>query len=80
MAFRAILIALAAAIVPAGAQQTQPATASGMEPTMSALDDVRSVTPALATYTDQVLMGDLWKRTDLTPRDVHELQLALKRS
>jgi 4-carboxymuconolactone decarboxylase len=27
------------------------------------------IAPALADYTDQVLFGDLWKRTDLSPRD-----------
>ena len=27
------------------------------------------IAPALATYTDDVLFGDVWKRTDLSPRD-----------
>jgi 4-carboxymuconolactone decarboxylase len=27
------------------------------------------VAPALATYTDDVLFGDVWKRSELSPRD-----------
>ena len=27
------------------------------------------IAPALATYTDDVLFGDLWKRPELSPRD-----------
>ena len=27
------------------------------------------IAPALADYTDNVLFGDLWKRTELSPRD-----------
>lgn len=33
------------------------------------LDDVRMVAPALERYTQRVLLGDLWKRPDLSPRD-----------
>jgi 4-carboxymuconolactone decarboxylase len=33
------------------------------------LDDVRMVAPALARYTQGVLLGDLWKRPDLSARD-----------
>src|SRR3978361_1411032 len=36
---------------------------------MTILDDVRSVAPALGSYTDRVLTGALRKRTALTPRD-----------
>ena len=31
--------------------------------------DMQAITPPLATYTDEVLFGDVWKRTDLAPRD-----------
>lgn len=31
--------------------------------------DMQAITPPLATYTDDVLFGDLWKRTELGPRD-----------
>lgn len=37
-------------------------------PTLS-LDDVRSVSPALARYTTGPLLGEVWKRPDLSPRD-----------
>ncbi|KQV32499.1 4-carboxymuconolactone decarboxylase [Rhizobium sp. Root1203] len=33
------------------------------------LDDVRSVSPALASYTQKTILDDLWKRTELSPRD-----------
>jgi 4-carboxymuconolactone decarboxylase len=38
-------------------------------PAMPTLDDVRMVAPALERYTQGVLLGDLWKRPDLSPRD-----------
>jgi 4-carboxymuconolactone decarboxylase len=33
------------------------------------LDDVRTVAPALERYTQAILLGDLWKRPDLSARD-----------
>jgi 4-carboxymuconolactone decarboxylase len=38
-------------------------------PPMLTLDDVRMVAPALERYTQGPLLGDLWKRPDLSPRD-----------
>ena len=38
-------------------------------PAMLTLDDVRMVAPALERYTQRVLLGDLWKRPDLSARD-----------
>jgi len=38
-------------------------------PAMLTLDDVRMVAPALERYTQVVLLGDLWKRPDLSARD-----------
>ncbi len=38
-------------------------------PPMLTLDDVRTVAPALERYTQGALLGDLWKRPDLSPRD-----------
>ena len=32
-------------------------------------EDVRSVAPALQAYTQGRLLGDVWKRSDLAPRD-----------
>jgi 4-carboxymuconolactone decarboxylase len=31
--------------------------------------DMQEITPPLAAYTDDVLFGDVWKRTELSPRD-----------
>jgi 4-carboxymuconolactone decarboxylase len=39
-------------------------------------DDVRMVAPALERYTQGVLLGDLWKRPDLAPRDRSIVTLA----
>lgn len=33
------------------------------------LDDIRSVSPAMADYTEKAIVGDLWKRPVLTARD-----------
>jgi 4-carboxymuconolactone decarboxylase len=38
-------------------------------PPMLTLDDVRMVAPALERYTQGPLLGDLWKRPDLSSRD-----------
>jgi len=32
-------------------------------------DDIRAVSPALASYTERAITQDLWKRADLSPRD-----------
>jgi len=36
---------------------------------MPTLDDVRAVAPALERYAQDVIVGDLWKRPSLVPRD-----------
>jgi 4-carboxymuconolactone decarboxylase len=36
---------------------------------VSAFDGIRTVSPALERYTTDVLLGDLWKRPQLSPRD-----------
>jgi 4-carboxymuconolactone decarboxylase len=36
---------------------------------MLALEDVRAVAPALEKYSKDTLLGDLWKRPGLAPRD-----------
>jgi 4-carboxymuconolactone decarboxylase len=43
--------------------------AANTSPAIPAPDDVRTVAPALARYREAVLLGDLWKRPDLSPRD-----------
>jgi 4-carboxymuconolactone decarboxylase len=45
---------------PAAAQEAPPRVAP---------EDMRWVAPALAGYTDEVLFGDVWRRTDLSARD-----------
>ena len=49
-----------AAAVGAEAQQRNPRVAP---------PDMQAITPPLAAYTDDVLFGDVWKRTELAPRD-----------
>ena len=55
-------------IAPAWAQVNQPAVDRGST-SMPAPDDLRSVAPALEKYRQDRLLGDLWKRPGLTPRD-----------
>jgi 4-carboxymuconolactone decarboxylase len=42
----------------------------------SPLDDLRRVTPALEKYTQDILLGDVWKRPGLAPRDRSIVTLA----
>ena len=39
-------------------------------------EDVRAVAPALEKYRQNTVMGDLWKRPDLSPRDRSVVTLA----
>jgi 4-carboxymuconolactone decarboxylase len=55
-------------ITSAWAQATQPAAERGSPP-MPAREDVRRVAPALEKYTQDRLLGDVWKRPGLSPRD-----------
>jgi 4-carboxymuconolactone decarboxylase len=43
---------------------------------MSTLDGVRSVAPALEKYTQDRLLGGMWKRPGLVPRDRSIVTLA----
>ena len=59
-------------------------TAQGVEmnsasPTKAALtpDDVRMVAPALEKYTQERVLGELWKRPGLSPRDRSIVTLAV---
>jgi 4-carboxymuconolactone decarboxylase len=40
-----------------------------MTPNFAVLEDLRTVAPALAKYTEGPLLGELWQRPDLSPRD-----------
>jgi 4-carboxymuconolactone decarboxylase len=48
---------------------------TGSKPTQTC-EDVRTVAPALAAYTQSRLLGDVWKRPDLVPRDRSIVTLA----
>src|SRR6266446_6327762 len=56
------------------ARRTKPVT--GAEP-MLPLDDIRMVAPALEKYTQGRLLGDVWKRPGLPPRDRSIVTLAV---
>lgn len=43
---------------------------------MSKSEDIRAVAPALEKYAQQVVLGDLWKRPGLSPRDRSIVTLA----
>lgn len=63
LAATALSVTLAAA--PAFAEDRKYPLAS---PPVS-IEDIRTISPALAKYTDEALLGDLWKRPGLSPRD-----------
>src|SRR6516165_11481864 len=52
----------------AGSAAADQTTIEGVNP-MSKSEDIRVVAPALEKYAHDVLMGDLWKRPGLSPRD-----------
>ncbi|MET4802240.1 4-carboxymuconolactone decarboxylase [Bradyrhizobium sp. LB11.1] len=56
----------------AAAEQASPKGASHM-PTS---EDIRAVAPALEQYAQQFVLGDLWKRSGLSPRDRSIVTLA----
>jgi 4-carboxymuconolactone decarboxylase len=64
---RNIVAVLASAMMTMAAAQAEPARAR---------DELRAVTPALEKYHDSVVIGDLWKRPGLTPRDRSIVTLA----
>jgi 4-carboxymuconolactone decarboxylase len=49
--------------------QAQTGTGPATGPPALTLDDVRSVSPALEQFTQTDLLGDVWKRPGLSPRD-----------
>jgi 4-carboxymuconolactone decarboxylase len=62
------VIAVLSSLASACAPTKQHATTSA-EGHMVTLDAVRRVSPALETYTQNTVLGDLWKRPGLSPRD-----------
>lgn len=61
------------AIAPAHAQETE--AMDNAKPPLTS-EEVRSVAPALAAYTQDRLLGDVWKRPGLSPRDRSLVTLA----
>jgi 4-carboxymuconolactone decarboxylase len=71
MTRRAVTITMATLLWTASAcaRGEEPATISTAEVHMVTLDDVRRVSPALESYSQGAVNGDLWKRPGLTTRD-----------
>src|SRR5258707_9098267 len=57
------------------ARAEEPATMTGSKP-MLTYEDLRKVAPALEAYTQNRLLGDVWKRPGLAPRDRSIVTLA----
>src|SRR5262249_16043458 len=55
-------------LIGGGTSGGEQATIGGANP-MTKSEDVRVVAPALAKYAREVVLGDLWKRAGLSPRD-----------
>lgn len=49
------------------AEQFEPSSTAPLP--LPTIEDLRMVAPALARYTEDALIGNLWKRPDLSPRD-----------
>ncbi len=58
------------------AEADEPKAASGAKP-MKSMNDARMVAPALEKYTQERVLGDLWKRPGLSPRDRSIVTLAV---
>src|SRR5438132_3660958 len=58
-----------------GTASAQTRIGPGARP-MAGLDDMRTVAPALEAYTQGRLLGDVWKRPGLAPRDRSIVTLA----
>ncbi|OKO75226.1 4-carboxymuconolactone decarboxylase [Bradyrhizobium sp. AS23.2] len=55
-------------LIAGGPAVAEQATVKGASPMLKS-DDVRAVAPALEKYAHDVVLGDLWKRPGLSPRD-----------
>ena len=62
--------------VPAAAQGERAMMKPGIGGSVPSLNDVRSVSPALAAYTEDKLLGELWNRPNLSRRDRSVVTLA----
>jgi 4-carboxymuconolactone decarboxylase len=71
----AAMLASLFVFISGSAQGENAAIAEGSLP-MPTLEDVRTVAPALEKYAQGVLLGDLWKRPGVSPRDRSIVTLA----
>ena len=71
-----VAAAVASLVVIACPAQAQEANAMHNFKTMLSREDVRSVAPALDKYTQDRLLGDVWKRPGLNSRDRSIVTLA----
>jgi 4-carboxymuconolactone decarboxylase len=67
MKIRATAIALLSVIAMQSAGAEEPASVTRKP--MLTNEDVQTVSPALGEYAQRRLLGDVWKRPDLAPRD-----------
>ena len=72
---RATVIALVSLMAMSSARTEENAAMTGSKP-MPNHEDVSQVAPALAAYTQDRLLGDVWKRPGLAPRDRSIVTLA----
>jgi 4-carboxymuconolactone decarboxylase len=75
MKLQTAAIALLSLMVMPSARTEEIATMIGSKPVLTD-EDVRQVAPALAAYTQNRLLGDVWKRPGLAPRDRSIVTLA----
>ena len=75
MKFLAAALASLFVIVSSSAHSEEPKGESGGKSVLS-LNEVRTVAPALEKYTQDTLLGDLWKRPGLASRDRSIVTLA----
>jgi 4-carboxymuconolactone decarboxylase len=75
MKYQIAAIALFLLIAMPSARAQEIVTMAGSK-SMLTYEDVRSVAPALAAYTQSRLLGDVWKRPGLAPRDRSIVTLA----
>jgi 4-carboxymuconolactone decarboxylase len=74
MKIQPIAIALLSLMAMQSARAEETASMTGK--LMLTIGDVRTVAPALEAYTQSRLLGDVWKRSDLAPRDRSIVTLA----
>jgi 4-carboxymuconolactone decarboxylase len=75
MKLQTAAVALLSLMAMPSARAEETITMTGLKP-MLTREDVRSVAPALDAYTQGRLLGDVWKRPGLAPRDRSIVTLA----